>query len=128
MGRLEVLSKRQEALVAPTVDMNESESEADQGEKIVKIVSTSWRNIINERKQAGNKVSKEPEPEPTGFFLDFGETQEAEIVEKPIKQKEPEIKEKKKKKKEKPKEKLELEDLPRKLQRRIEKRKRRKEE
>lgn len=41
---------------------------------MVKIVSSSWRNIIHDKKQAKEaKLGKEPEPEPTGFFLDFGD-------------------------------------------------------
>lgn len=42
---------------------------------MVKIVSSSWRNIIHDKKQVKEtKLGKEPEPEPTGFFLDFGDT------------------------------------------------------
>ena len=75
MGRLEVLNKRQEVQIqgqAPIVD--ESDKEQTNEDKVVNIVSSSWRNIIQDRKQgAAKSLGKEPEPEPTGFFLDFGD-------------------------------------------------------
>jgi hypothetical protein len=52
MGRLEVLSKKQEALKPmPAVDINSDHSEQEEKDKkVVNIVSKSWRNIISERK------------------------------------------------------------------------------
>jgi hypothetical protein len=67
MGRLEVVTKRQETHVEP---LQEDTAIIEEAEKVVKIVSSSWRNIISERKQA----KMEPEPEP--FFLDFGDKPE----------------------------------------------------
>jgi len=52
MGRLEVLSKKQEALKPMlAVDINSDHSDQEEKDKkVVNIVSKSWRNIISERK------------------------------------------------------------------------------
>ena len=74
MGRLEVMTKRQAADKLALSKDESSEQEEPQGSKVVKIVSSSWRNIIHDKKQAKEaKLGKEPEPEPSGFFLDFGD-------------------------------------------------------
>jgi hypothetical protein len=80
MGRLEVLNKRQETegQKGKTQVKDESDMEQQNEEKVVNIASSSWRNIINDRKNKSNKpFGKEPEPEPAGFFLDFGDAPEA---------------------------------------------------
>ena len=125
------MNKRTAAdLVRPLLSESEADDETTKKDKVVKIVSSSWRDIIHDKK---NKIVHEKVKE-QGFFLDFGD--DAAAVEKTdvakpkkevktdFKEKQEKKREKKKKEKEKdkdkqkanePKERIAFEELPRKL-------------